>query len=182
MSGNGKQHRAFVAIDVENLWYAAREAYGKTYRVDFDKLRRLLIDSLPAGTLIEAIAYVVVSPNHDNTMFIAMLERLSYVVKKRHMLYDKTKNISTKTDMDVLITVDAMRRACFNEFDTFVLVSGDGDYFYLCEEMNRLDKTVEIFTFSNVCSGSLRKVADRVTILDEDVVLDVKAQTRAIAR
>ena len=174
------QHRAFVAIDVENLWYASREAYGKNYRVDFDKLRRLLIASLPPDTMIEAIAYVVISPTHDNSMFVSMLERLSYVVKKRYMLYSKTNNTSTKTDMDVFIAVDTTRRACFNEFDTFVLVSGDGDYFYLCEEMARLNKNVEVFTFSNVCSGSLKRVADRVTLLDEDVVLKIRENVRTI--
>ena len=167
---NGK--RVFVAIDIENLWYAAREAFGKNYRVDFQRLRKLISEGNPVPSIIEAIAYVVVGPDHDNTAFIGMLERLQYKVKKRYMRYDKIQGIASKSDWDVGITVDTMRRAMPKEIDKFVLVSGDGDYIFLVEELQGLGIEVEVHTFENVCNEQLKNMANRLVLLNENVVFN----------
>lgn len=172
------EDRVFVAIDVENLWYAAREAFGNNFRVNFNELRKLLAAVNPPPFHIEAIAYVVISPDHDNTKFLGMLDRLDYKVKKRFMRYNKAKDHAIKSDWDVGITVDTMVRSECDDstprIDRFVLVSGDGDYFYLCEELKRRGVEVFVCTFGNVCAKSLKNVADKIIMLSEQHVFDIK--------
>jgi uncharacterized LabA/DUF88 family protein len=172
--------KVFVAIDVQNLWYGAREAFSSSYRVDFKALREMIIESLPDEAEIEAIAYTVISPDHDNSKFIRMLELMGYVIKSRYMMYDKTRDIPIHTDWDVGITVDAMHRHGNDEFDTFVLVSGDGDYTYLCEHLMDAEKEVLLFSFSDSTSSVLRKTVDKAYVLDAHVVFDTHGTQRAV--
>jgi len=172
--------KVFVAIDVQNLWYGARESFGNSHRVDFKSLRETIIQSLPNDVDIEAIAYTVISPEHDNSKFIRMLELMGYIVKSRYMMYDKIRDIPIHTDWDVGITVDAMHRHGNDEFDTFVLVSGDGDYTYLCEHLMGDEKEVLLFSFSDSTSSILRKTVDKAYVLDDRVVFDTHGTQRAV--
>ena len=113
-----------MAVDIENLWYGARIEFGKTWRVNYEKLRDLIIGLLPEDAQVEAIAYVVISENHDNRRFMMTLDKLGYVIKKRYMRYTKAEGAS-KSDWDVGITVDVLKRLYEEELDIFVLVSGD---------------------------------------------------------
>ena len=180
----------FVAIDIQNLWYTAINAFGKKYRVNFQKLRSLINDNIVTyvkdkfdcgeGDIdIEAIAYVVVSPDHDSSGFTERLLKLRYKIKKRYMRYEKSaegvfRNVS-KSDWDVGITVDTMSRAMHptEDLNLFVLVSGDGDYCYLVEELRRLDVDVDVYTFDTGGSKSLRTAATRAFILDKGVVFGI---------
>ncbi len=174
MSVNEK--RVFVAIDIQNLWYAAQESFGKSHRVNFAKLRRAITSNNTPPCEIEAIAYVVTAPDHDNQKFIEMLERLKYIVKTRHMGFDKARGIAYKSDWDVGITVDALLRGARGEIDKFILVSGDGDYFYLCEALAEMGVSVDVYTFDNVCSRVLREIVNVVFILDRSVTYSIRGK------
>tara|TARA_R100001594_G_scaffold28869_2_gene54201 strand:- start:1646 stop:2179 length:534 start_codon:yes stop_codon:yes gene_type:complete len=172
--------KVFVAIDVQNLWYGAREAFGNSYRVDFKALRELITLSIPDNSDVEAIAYAVSSPEHDNSRFTRMLELMGYIVKSRYMRYDKVRDTPINTDWDVGITVDTMQRSGDGSFDTFVLVSGDGDYSYLCEHLRNVDKRVLLFSFSDSTSSALKSAVDKSYVLDNRVVFDTHVTRRAV--
>ena len=166
--------KAFIAVDIQNIWYSAREAFGPTYRVDFKRLRDLIGSNLGEGTSIEAIAYVVVGPEHDNTKFINMLELIGFIVKKRHLRHDKVRGQFSRTDWDVGVTVDTMKRSCAEDFDVFVLVSGDGDYYLLCQAIKEAGQEVLIYTFEHSASNSLKYVSDELYLLNRDLVFNAK--------
>jgi uncharacterized LabA/DUF88 family protein len=82
------------------------------------------------------------------------------------MRYEKEKPFSS--DCDVLITVDAMQ--WLPEFDVFYLVSGDGDYIPLLNQISYRDKRIEVITFEQSVSHKLYAAADRITYLSEEQV------------
>lgn len=167
--------KAFVAIDVQNLWYGAREGFGRNYRVNFKSLQRTIIDLLPDGCDVSATAYVVVSPKHNNTAFTTMLESVGFRTKVRHLRYDSSGNGSiAKSDWDLGIAVDAMQHA-YEGTDTFMLVSGKGDYSYLCKTLRELGQDVKILTFEHGQSNRLVRTANSVHLLDQRNVYDTKS-------
>ena len=167
--------KAFVAIDVQNLWYGAREGFGRNYRVNFRNLQRAIIDILPDGCEVQAIAYVIESPRHDNSKFIAMLDSLDFETKVSHLCYESSGNgTAVKSDWDLGIAVDAMNHA-YSGTDIFVLVSGKGDYSYLCKTLKDLGQTRYILTFEHSKSNKLDRLADTVHLLDKSNVYDTKA-------
>ena len=163
-------NRVFMAVDVQNLWYGARDAFGKGFRVDYKRLKNLLIEQLPNGSTLEAICYVVESPQHDSFHFVAKLEAYGFVVKKRYLKYDSKKNHLFRTDWDVGITVDIMKRSCFDRMDTLVLVSGDGDFEVVCREVQKQGKEVWVCPFVGSESNELVKCANRKYFLDRRFV------------
>ena len=48
-----------------------------------------------------------------------------------------------------------------DNFDTLVLISGDGDFVRLVEELKQKGKKVEVVSHSSHTSYKLRKIADR---------------------
>ena len=84
-----------VAIDIQNLWYSCRYAHGPTYRVDY----RALLDFVDEivnddDSEVNVFAYLIASPNHDQSSFINTLKMLDMVVKKRNLHYDAEKALS----------------------------------------------------------------------------------------
>lgn len=173
--------RVFVAVDVNNLWHVCRNTYGQEYRVSYGALRRL-IEHQEENKLkdIKLIAYTVALPYRrdedetedevskpaiKNAKFLQSLERFGYIVKTRQMIIDKASQKAFGTNWDVGITIDAIKNA--DDFDTFVLVSGDGDYSILLEELRHLGKRVEVVAFKNSASKLLHSASNKVTYISE---------------
>jgi uncharacterized LabA/DUF88 family protein len=167
--------RYHVAVDVQNLWYACRYAHGPHYRVDY----RSLIDFIEGiveeeGCQIDMTAYLIASPNHDQTSFISTLKMLDFSVKKRNLHYNADKKHAQNTNWDVGITADAFYNS--DDYDCFILVSGDGDFSYLVTPIMDLGKEVIVVSFEQALSGILANSVDRVYYLGNDIVYDPKAR------
>jgi uncharacterized LabA/DUF88 family protein len=179
-----KVERVFVAVDVMNLWYSARHQFGDGVRVNY----RSLIDLIKSKALgsypreIHAIAYTVTSstkqmtdgsikhvdPRVRNARFARKLGQFGFEVKNRHMYTEKGTKKPFATDWDVGIAVDAMHLA--DTYDTFALISGDGDYALLIEKLQEQSKYVEVFTFKSAVSRLLHVSAHRIIYLSEDEI------------
>ena len=70
------------------------------------------------------------------------------------------------TDWDVGIAIDALNAV--DTYDTFTLVSGDGDYSLLIEELKERQKYGEVITFASTASRLLYVSAHSVVHIDED--------------
>lgn len=173
--------RVYVAVDVQNVWYAGKEQYGKSARLNFKKLKEL-ISSKPLARIprqLMLVAYTVTSSTRkrsdgslryvgsDKTnRFLHTLRDLGYKVRNRNMHTDKGSEKPFHTDWDVGIAMDAIHY--INNYDTFCLVSGDGDYSILIDELKTNEKYVEVVTFESAVSRLLHTSADRVIHLTED--------------
>jgi hypothetical protein len=77
-------------------------------------------------------------------------------------VFKKQKNRDKAKGVDITLTKDMLSHAYQGNYDTAVLVAGDGDYVPLVEEVKRLGKRVHVAFFD--CDGlspQLKLAADR---------------------
>ncbi len=166
------RERIYVACDVSNLWKSCREQYGHNYRLDFQVLGSLVAAKRhPKETVINQVAYIVTNPKQKHHAFYTALRGYGFLIRERFMRFDKDKGRPTHTDWDVGITIDALDK--FNDYDTFVLASGDGDFSQLLKHLKYGGKKSMVITFSNSTSRSLYEAADEVISIGKDSVYSV---------
>jgi len=143
--------RVGVLIDVQNLYYSARNLYDA--RVNF---KEVLKTAVADRNLIRAFAYVVSTKTGEEKPFFEALTNLGIEtrVKELQEFYGGQK----KADWDVGIVIDAIRIA--PSVDTLVLVSGDGDFLSLVEYLKNRGKRVEAIAFGKSASGRLKEQVD----------------------
>jgi uncharacterized LabA/DUF88 family protein len=163
-----------MALDVQNLWYSCRHIFGNEYRVDYNALLQFIQEKVifEQKAHLEATAYLIVSSHHDQTNFITALRGLGFNIKKRHLTFNRDRNTPQNTSWDVGITADAFMQD--SEYDSFILVSGDGDFTYLTEPLRELGKEVVVCSFEENISKSLAASASRVHHFNKDVVYNPK--------
>lgn len=147
-----KHQRVGVFIDVQNLYYSARNLFNR--KVNFGNIVK---KSVGNRQLIRATAYVVSTKTGENQPFFDALYNLGIETKEKELMeYDSGQK---KADWDVGITVDAISAA--PDLDVIILVSGDGDYIPLVEYLQSRGKFVEVASFRETTSGRLiEKVGD----------------------
>jgi len=147
-----KQQRVGVFVDVQNMYYSAKNLYGA--KVNF---AQLLKTAVAGRSLIRAIAYVIKADVKDEKNFFDALEMIGYEVKSKDLqiFYGGNK----KGDWDIGIAMDTIELA--QKLDTIVLVSGDGDFIPLVEYLKwGLGRTVEVAAFDRTASSKLEETAD----------------------
>lgn len=158
----GEAERVGVFVDVQNIFYAAKQFNA---RLDFEKLLR----TAAAGNrrLIRAIAYVVQSPEVDQSGFITMLQQKSYEVKRKNL---RTRSDgSAKGDWDMGMAIDIIDLA--KKLDVVVLVSGDGDFVSLVNLIKTVGPKVEVYSFLHNTARDLIQAADEYFPIDESLLL-----------
>lgn len=153
-----EEQRVGVFIDVQNLYYSARNIYSA--RVNFSAL---LKESVGGRKLIRAIAYVIRAQMPEEQTFFDALSKAGYEVKAKDLqvFYGGIK----KGDWDVGITMDIIRM--MNKVDSVVLASGDGDYVPLLEYIKNFGVRVEVVAFGKSASGKLIDMADDFIDMDD---------------
>lgn len=167
--------RVFVACDVANMWKSCREQFGQKARVDFQVLKEIvpaIRDKTPVWQTL--CAYIVTSPRGDHHNFEAVLKSLGYCVRERCMRFAKGDDGPLRSDWDVGITIDAIDK--IDTYDTFVLVSGDGDFSYLLEYLKGKGKTTVVLTFEQNTSRLLYDSADELHFLTSRILYNATAQ------
>ncbi|PIS39188.1 MAG: hypothetical protein COT33_03310 [Candidatus Nealsonbacteria bacterium CG08_land_8_20_14_0_20_38_20] len=150
--------RVAIFIDVQNLYYSAKNLYQA--KVNFREILKLAISG---RNLIRAFAYVVRTKSGEEKPFFDALTKLGIETRIRDLqeYYGGFK----KADWDVGIAVDAIRIA--PTIDTIVLCSGDGDFLQLVEYLKNQGKRVEIIAFGRSASAKLKEMADEFNDLKE---------------
>ena len=168
------EQRVGVFIDVQNMYYSAKNLFGK--KVNFGAI----VEEAVAGRkLIRAIAYVVRTESQDEQPFFEALYNLGIETREKDLQIFSSGN--KKADWDVGLTVDAIRLA--SSLDAVVIVSGDGDYVPLVEYLQKsTGKQVEVVAFGETTSNWLIESADDFVDLSLDkakfTIPDRKATTR----
>lgn len=71
---------------------------------------------------------------------------------------------------DIHLAVDMLKDAYENKYDIAVLISGDGDFSPLVEQIKKLGKKVENYHFENSISLELAKVCTKSVFIDKKIV------------
>mgnify|MGYP001040366707 CR=1 FL=1 len=155
-----KDQRVAVLVDVQNLYYSARNFYGS--RISFKNLLKVALDG---RVLTRAIAYVIKSDesNGENEFFSAVHDAGFEVKEKELQVFPGG---AKKGDWDIGIAMDAIRIG--SKVDSVVLISGDGDYVPMVTYLQQaLGCLVEVVAFEKTSSKSLREVADDFIAIEE---------------
>ena len=156
------QQRVAVFVDVQNMYYAARNLYNS--KLEFSKLLRFLGRG---RQLCRALAYIVERPGMEQDKFIEVLRRNGYEVHKKVLI--ERADGSQKGDWDLGIALDAVSLA--DRVDSMVLVTGDGDFTSLCSFLRNRGVRVEVASFPDSTAVELVKSCDHFHRLDERVLL-----------
>src|SRR3989338_8587009 len=157
MAVKPKEQRVEVLIDVQNLYYSARNLYHQ--KVNFSEV---LKQGISGRKFIRAFAYVVRTKTGEEKPFFDALTKLGIETRVRDLqeFYGGAK----KADWDVGIVIDAIRTAA--SLDVIVLASGDGDFIPLVEYLKNQGKRVEVLSFGKTTSLKLKEAADEFIDLD----------------
>ena len=160
MQPKPKEQRVEVLIDVQNLYYSAKNLYHS--KVNFSEV---LKQAVAGRKFIRAFGYVVRTKTGEEAPFFDALSKIGIEtrVKDLQEFYGGAK----KADWDVGIVIDAIRTA--PGIDVVVLCSGDGDFIALVEYLKNMGKRVEVVAFGRSTSGKLKESADEFIDLDDEV-------------
>lgn len=156
-----KEQRVAVFIDVQNLYYSARNLYQS--KVNFGEI---LKQAVAGRKLVRAFAYVVRTKTGEEQPFFDALINLGIETRVRDL--QEFFGGAKKADWDVGIVIDAIKTAN-SGVDVIVLVSGDGDFVPLAEYLKNQGKKMEVIAFGKTAAAKLREAADEFMDMEEQV-------------
>lgn len=168
-----KSQRVAIFLDVQNLYYSARDAFNR--KVNFESV---LYKVLNDRVLVRAIAYLVKLHGVDQKGFINTLKHIGYEVKEKEpkvfKRLDENGNLWTtiKADWDMGIAMDAISMA--EKMDVAVLTTGDGDFVDLVKYLHTKGVKVEVAAFKQTTAKELIEECDEfidLTSFGEDIFL-----------
>jgi uncharacterized LabA/DUF88 family protein len=164
-----QRDRIAVFVDGANLYHSIKNYYKGV--LDYGRLLSAAVDG---RKLLRATFYIVEKQEQEEgsgaRSFVYNLNKFGYKVRSKPLQVHETltpegeKTVSHKGDWDIGIIVDMMRLA--DKADTYVLVSGDGDYVEAVEYLqSEKGIRVEAISATQCTSQSLLDVCDRHTDL-----------------
>ena len=165
-----QRERVAVFVDGANLYHSIKNYYKGV--LDYD---RLLAAAVGERKLLRATFYIVEKQETDegtasSRSFVYNLNKFGYKVRSKPLVVHETlspegeRTFSHKGDWDIGIVVDMMRLA--DHADTYVLVSGDGDYVEAVEYLqSERGIRVEVISAAQCTSQALLDVCDLHTDL-----------------
>lgn len=159
MSIRNPDQRVGVFVDVQNLYYSARNLYNG--RVKFNEV---LAEAVGDRKLIRAIAYVVKADMPEEHTFFEALGKAGFEVKVKEL--QTFAGGHQKGDWDVGIAMDIIK--AMNKLDVVVLCSGDGDFVPLLEYLQMTGQLTETIAFGRSCSSKIKELTDNFIDLDEN--------------
>lgn len=156
---NFDNQRVAVFIDTQNMYYSARNLFGK--KVNFGDV---VSEAVGKRQLIRATAYVVSTESGEESPFFDALNKSGIQTKEKELV-EYFSGIK-KADWDVGITVDIM--SILDSIDVIILVSGDGDFVQLAQYVKAHGRRFEVVSFRETTSSKLLEWADHYTNLSDD--------------
>ncbi len=154
--------RIALFIDGANL-YATAKSLG--FDIDYKRLLTLFSEK---GQMIRALYYTALAEDQEYSSIRPLIDWLDYngftmVTKPTKEFTDASGRRKVKGNMDIELTVDAMRLA--DSLDHVVIFSGDGDFRSLVGALQQMGKRVSVVstlqTQPPMVADELRRQADQ---------------------
>ena len=163
------RERVAVFVDGANLYHSIKNYYRGV--LDY---ARLLSAAVGERRLLRATFYIVEKQEPEegqgSRSFVYNLNKFGYKVRSKPLVVHESltpegdRTVSHKGDWDIGLVVDMMRLA--DHADTYVLVSGDGDYVEAVEYLqSEKGIRVEVISAAQCTSQALLDVCDLHTDL-----------------
>lgn len=152
--------RVAVLVDVQNLYYSAKNLYAA--RINFKNLLKLAVSD---RILTRAIAYVIKADQGSGELdFFEALNNAGFEVNEKELQI--FAGGAKKGDWDLGIAMDAIRLG--HKVDSVILVSGDGDFKPVVNYLQQsLGCLVEIVAFKQTTNHELIEIADDFIDIEE---------------
>jgi len=173
------KERVMVFIDGSNLYHNLKLNNCGT-RVDIGKLAQFLCG--PRRLMRTYYFNAIVNQRDDpekyreQEKFFDALRRIPYFEVKLGRLERQAEECPTcknkihhleEKGVDVALSTDMLSKAYSGQYDVAILVSTDGDFAPLCQEVKNLAKHVEVVRFEKTSSKHLLDVCDKVILLEK---------------
>lgn len=137
------QGKALVLIDWANL-YAQQKKLG--WKISVENLYCYFQKEYPSIIDKVMIFHGKDPRNPKSQQFLEKCEKIGYSVVSKEVKYLRARNSEErrKCDFDCEISIEMLEN--INNYDTFLLFSGDGDFKYITEKM--LDREKWVFIIS----------------------------------
>lgn len=152
--------RVAAFFDMSNLYFVARDL---GVRIDYARL----LDFLVAGRRLTcAYAYVTLAGEESSAVpFLTWLRRNGFRVVTRTLR--RASDGSLRGDLDLELAIDVLLQV--PHVDVIILVSGDSDYCYLVETVQRLGRRVEVASAPRNTAVELLELADYYVDLEANI-------------
>lgn len=155
--------KVVLLVDVQNVYYTTRQAFGRNF--DYNKFWSIATSN---RFVIKAVAYAIDRGDKKQQEFQNILRAIGFEVKLKPFI--QRSDGSAKGDWDVGITIDAL--AYSESADIVILVSGDGDFDILVDELRvGKGKLVEVYGVAKLTSGSLINAASKFVPIENELLL-----------
>ncbi|UYF99658.1 MULTISPECIES: NYN domain-containing protein [unclassified Halomonas] len=155
--------RVALFVDTQNVYYTARDAFGKHF--DYGAFYRR---ASAHREVVAAFCYATDKGDSGQRKFQNALRHIGFEVKLKPFI--QRGDGSAKGDWDVGITLDAIEYA--ERADVIVLVSGDGDFDLLAEKIRRVHgKRVEVYGVAALTAASLMRAASEFVPIEGELLL-----------
>lgn len=161
------QTATFLQIDLQNLFYAAKE---RGHKIDLEKIWDHF-KKRDSEFLTDAIIYMIRSKDFNSSRFEAKLKHIGYTlsIKESERVFRDRRTVYKHTNHDVLITIDCIEK--LDMFQKWILMSGDGDFTDLASFLKKKGKQVEVWSFEESHNSSIEPYADKMKFLNENFFL-----------
>ena len=155
-----KDQRIGIFVDVQNMYYSAKNLYNA--KVNFAQIMKTAVGG---RSIIRAIAYVIKADVKEEQNFFDALEKIGFEVRSKDLQI--FAGGAKKGDWDIGLAMDTIELA--PKLDTIVIVSGDGDYVPLVRHLRHaLGCRIEVIAFGKSSSSMLREECDMFVDMDAD--------------
>ncbi len=158
---NHADRRIMVFIDGSNLYHVLEQNCSR-HDVQFDKFAMKLAN----GRDLKRIYYYNIrqeSDRHDGRpeqeRFLNSLYDTPYVEVRLGIAKQRGEHMVEK-GVDVMLATDLVVRAYQDQYDTAIIVSGDGDFYPAIQAVKDSGKQVEVAAFETNISPEAARVAD----------------------
>lgn len=156
-----------IFIDNSNIFQGFRKY---NIKVDYEKLKNVITKNCKLHEIIlyEGVVYPM-SPEKKK-WYKDLSNNSGYIIKTSFNKIAREQRIEKK--VDIKIAIDMISLAYENEYDTAVLVSGDGDFIPVVKKIIELGKEIEIWAFKYSLANALKEEVGQQNIKYLDDVLD----------
>jgi uncharacterized LabA/DUF88 family protein len=155
--------RIALFVDVQNIYYTTREAYGRQFNY-----RELWRRVSAQGHIVTANAYAIARDDDNQRKFQDALRHIGFTIKFKPFI--QRSDGTSKGDWDVGITIDIMETA--KDVDTVILLSGDGDFDLLLKKIREnYAIQAEVYGVPSLTANSLINAASLYHPIEGDLLL-----------
>lgn len=145
--------KIIIFIDNSNLFHYFQKL---KFHCDYKKLKEVIANG---REIVDAFIYtgLMYPVRKKDKAYLSKLGHLGFKVVTRSIkVAPNGKKVEKR--IDVLMAVDIISAAFQREFDTIVLLSGDGDFVPVAKKLKSLVINLEVWSFEELLAEHLRRV------------------------